>query len=348
MLTVSFSSVRDWKSCRNLWYYRRVMNLTRRRKPLPLQRGSIIHDMLEAYLKTGKVKAIKKVYAVVKEEFDLLMDEEKEYYGDLPNECYQVIMRYIRHYEELDENLNTLGVELAFGDKEIPPVEIAPGLAVRGRIDWAFEAKDGPYPGIWISDHKTAKSMIPPEKSRLFDAQTVLYYRVAPLLGLPEPTGVMFNYIPMKPPTMPKLNKDGSVSKKKINTDLETLMQFFEDNNIDPDDYPDHVERASKTQFFERRYMAKPDAICDNIITELKIIAMEMEKLKNFPYRTNPNGLACKSCEFDQLCMAELMGLDTSFILKSEYKVKEVKTDDGEEDGEENLSEEESNTGDSE
>ena len=74
----SVSKLKKWKSCRQAFYYRYVQGLTKKRAMLPLFKGKLIHQLLEALYKGESWEdELKKI----KIQFDELMEEEKEYYG---------------------------------------------------------------------------------------------------------------------------------------------------------------------------------------------------------------------------------------------------------------------------
>jgi len=326
---LSFSSIRDWKRCRQLWYYRRVEGLRKRTVALPLKRGSLIHLLLETWLKGEDWENTLAGYA---KEFDSLTEEEKEYYGDLPGEAHRIIRGYINHYK--DEVETSLAVELSFGSPEdpFPPVEILPGVFLRGRIDHVVE---NPI-GVWVQEHKTVGGQIPSESYRLFDLQTAIYSKVLPLLGYPEPVGIVFDYIKTKPPSVPQMTKQGRLSRAKIVTDHATYLQAILDNGLDPADYQEELRRASQQRFYVRKYLPKPSCLVESLLEDLRIIAAEMRRLKNFPYRNLTR--ECSFCEYEPLCSAELLNLDTEFLLKTEYMVSSREEDekpdeDGENDG---------------
>ena len=64
--------------------------------------------------------------------------------------------------------------------------------------------------------------------------------------------------------------------------------------------------------------MPKPEGMVDMLLSELQIIAKEMEHLKDFPYRLLSR--ECEYCEFYNLCQAEMMGLDTHYIKEYEFE----------------------------
>lgn len=322
---LSFSGISSWKRCRYSYYYSRVRKLKKKTAPLPLKKGSAMHTLLETHLKGNDWRKELKVF---REKFDTLMEEEKVYYGDLPGECQRIMEGYIEHWK--DYPVKTLAVEVAFGMDGVPPLEIVPGVFMKGRIDWLFRD----HRGLWVCDHKTVGREIPNESYRLQDLQTIIYSKALPMLGFERPVGCMFDYIKTKTPSKPKLLQNGTLSKsKKVGTDYRTFLEAIKEYNLKEEDYSEQLEIAKRNMYYARKYIAKPKYLVNTLLEELSIINLEIKYLKNHPYRNL--GRDCNHCSYMPLCTAEMCGLDTDFILKTEYMVddkneEEVEPEDGE------------------
>jgi len=329
---LSFSSIRDWKTCRQLSYYKRVKKLRKKRVGLPLKRGDLIHRVIEAYYKG---EWWPNVIEAAREEFAQLTEEEREFYGSLPDEVERLMTGYFKKYEGMRGN--TIGVELEFGQNRGPDIELLPGVFVRGKIDRVFSD----HRGVWVEEHKSTSMSWPTEGFRLYDLQSALYIKVVEKLKLGKPVGVVYDYIKTRPPTIPKLLKKGGLSRaKKLRTDYETYLNAIKLNGLNPADYQEELERAKQNVFYERKYLPKPDNIVNALLEELRVISIEMPRLINYPYRNLRRECETR-CEFYSLCSAEIMGLDVDFILKTEYATKL----DPEFEGGESFVEEEESTG---
>lgn len=308
---LSFSGISAWKRCRQIYWYSRVLKLKKKTKPLPLVKGSAVHAMIEAWLKGEDWhKALK----IIRKDYDKLMDEEKLLYGDLPTECERLMEGYIECWKSF--KCETLAVEVAFGMEGIIPLEIVPGVFLKGRIDWILRDNHG----IWVADHKTVKRGLPDESYRLQDLQTIIYMKALPLLGFPKPVGAMYDYILTKTPTVPKPLKNGELSKSmKVGTDYTTFMRAIKDNNLKAKDYTAQLELAKLNKFYSRKYIAKPQKLAERLLCDLEIINWEIDHLKDKPYRNL--GRDCSWCQYQTLCTAEMMGLDTTYMLKTEFEI---------------------------
>jgi hypothetical protein len=315
---LSFSSIKDWKTCRKAWHYKRVLKLSPRRKPVALRKGSAVHELLETYL-TGNSWRDK--LAEIDKEYRGLSEEDQEFYGNLPGDCERIVQGWIDHWK--DNPVETLGVEINFGGKDsvIPALEIIPGVFLQGKIDWVFKDTVA-RTGIWVCDHKTYGKSIPDESQRLNDLQTIIYSEAMPMLGFPRPTGVVFDYLKTKLPEPPKILRDGSLTKSsKVGCSHEQFMEAIQANGLNPDDYQTQLELAKANVFYDRKYIAKPKTLARTLIEELRIVNHEIKYLKDFPYRNYT--FNCKGCSFLSLCTAELNGLDTQFLLDTEYETRE-------------------------
>src|SRR5216110_2989536 len=77
------SMVSAFRRCIKQTEYKYVHRLKPLRLGSPLKRGTWIHALLEEEAKGGDWKKLHKKYTA---EFNQMFDEEKDFYGDLPNE----------------------------------------------------------------------------------------------------------------------------------------------------------------------------------------------------------------------------------------------------------------------
>jgi len=272
MYEVSFSELKTWRTCRQMYHYKYRENLEPRLKSPSLKRGAWMHSLLEAYYKEGDWR---KTHQELVKQFNELLEEEKEYYGDLPGECEYLMSLYEETYHD-----KPILVEHEF---EKFPVSPSSKVLLRGRIDLVIE---DPRRGIWLVEHKTA-SRIPNEDERLINPQVALYIPVVERILGTKVQGVVWNYIRTKIP------------KKK------------------------------ESKLLERRYMPTNEKVISQLLREVRVAAIEAKKLTNVYRSLHP--MICRTCGYKSLCMAELMGLDTNFVRRAEYKVREVRSEGVEE-----------------
>src|SRR5690606_6492214 len=130
-------------------------------------------------------------------------------------------------------------------------VDIAPGIVFTGHIDKMPMDKQG---RIWDLDHKSHKR-IPDADARYHDIQQVFYQWAAPLSGYAKLSGVVWDYIRTKPPTIPEWLKRGGLSQRQnMDTDFETYMAEVQRHNLDPADYaetPNRLKARGHIDFYQ-------------------------------------------------------------------------------------------------
>jgi hypothetical protein len=257
--------------------------------------------------------------------FNNLLLEEREYYGDLPAEVERMMLAYLYEYKDEDKEWEVLFVEETFrvNHPNGNVFEFKPDLVVR---DHATDQ-------VICWDHKTTKS-IPSAEFRMSDLQSGLYPWGLRLAGI-EVDSFGFNYIRTKPPTVPSINMDGSISKRRIDTDFRTLAAFLKGYYGDnwPKDIPDHWKTQLATlkhtnSYFKRSKMVKPKAVESRLVEELDYTTQEIiawyEFMEDEPSDDPWTRNMIKSCEWDcdfhELCLIELMGGDGKFIRKQKYQ----------------------------
>lgn len=318
---LSNSKAKTWASCQMKYKYKYVDKLRPRKTAVPLRKGSWVHKVLEDY-DSGKdwVATIKNLRDT---EYNKLFEEEKVELGDLPKEVYRMMRAYFQTYKQIDELHEVIAVEQDFMIR-IPGTKIV----VTGKIDKITRHK--PSGKIWIWEHKTMKSTPPSENFRMTDTQTALYTWVgemlAPYLNYKREDigGIIFDYIKTKPPTIPDKLKDGSTSRRKIDCDWYTYAATVRAHGNDHRDYLDMKEKLSGNVFFVRHQMAKSRTMIRNILQNMVNTGTQIQTLSPLHVVANLNWTCDRpKCEYRELCMGDLMGHDTSSMIKILYEVKE-------------------------
>lgn len=185
MYEVSFSELKTWRTCRQMYHYKYRERLEPRLKSPALKRGAWMHSLLEAYYKGEDWR---ETHQNLVKQFNELLEEEKEYYGDLPGECEYLMSLYEETYHD-----KPILVEHEF---EKFPISPSSQVLLKGRIDLVIE---DPKRGVWLVEHKTA-SRIPNEDERLVNPQVALYIPIVERILGTKIQGVLWNYIRTKIP----------------------------------------------------------------------------------------------------------------------------------------------------
>lgn len=324
---VSQSTIKNWRRCHALYDYRYVQLLERRRPILQLIRGTMIGKCLDA-IALARVVAPKgspswrKVLEPFRKQYAKMFAAEKELYGDPVVEVERIIERYEQVYADDGLDYGSVNEIAPF---ELPiKVELAPGIAFTGHIDKMPRDKQG---RIWDMDHKSHKN-IPDAEHRFSDLQQVFYQWAAPLSGYPKLTGVIWDYLRTKPPVVPEELKDGGLSQRKnMDTDHDTYMAEIKRLKLNPKDYQKMLvplKARGHMDFYLRVQLPSPSPVLvKNVVEEARTTAIEMKRVGGVD-KTRSIAYDCARCEYYNLCQAELRGLDSSFIRKSEYQINKT------------------------
>lgn len=319
ILKVSYSRIRAWRSCHRKHHYRYNENLRRKKKPIFAFIGTAIHACIEYYQEGRDWREYLVGFA---QEYDRLFSEEKVMLGDLPKELETIMENYFHFYSE-----DGLSYPKRRGRRtEIPvKVQLDQNTVFIGFIDAFPRDEEGRN---WIMDHKSFKTM-PDEDSRFSDYQLVVYYWLLPQVGYEKPDGVIWDYIRNKAPVAPEQLKDGSLSKKK-NQDTTTevymrvAVELFGEERAEKEygEFARETFEGREDKFFRRIPLPHPpQKMVDEVVGDLMESIWEIRHFgRTSKVRTMSRD--CKLCEYYGICSAELRGLDTDFMRKSDYYMK--------------------------
>lgn len=306
-IVVTNSTLKAFQRCRRQYHYKMVQRRIPKQIAIPLKRGTWMHELLEAHYNGY---GWRKRHKELTKEFNKMFEEEREFYGgDLPEICKRIMRSYCYRWKEEDAGMTWLAVEQEF---EAP---LPHGHTLKFKVDGIVEDEWGQ----WLAEHKNHKTL-PDDNYRFIDIQTARY-----VWGLNKHhgyniVGVMWNYLRMKPPGIPKLTLAGNLSKAKIETDVLTFTEALIDYGLDPRDFRDDIMRLKKhNPFFKRSRVPKPDKVIETLVKEAVYTADEIERGFK-PIRTIDRSCTF-SCSYLQPCMASLYGGDELEILESQYDI---------------------------
>lgn len=346
------SRIKLWRRCQKAYDFRYHTQpgkeLVSKYPSLPLKRGSWLHALQEAWHREwAGVKGAdwQETHGLLTTQFDLLFDEEKELYGDLPNDCRRLFNSYLRCWREEDakryrvatlKNGGGPAVEFVI---EVPLDRYRIGDSFKARIDLLVE--DIEYGGLWIWDAKWVRSL-PSFSEGMMSPQKLLYVWALRKHGYPI-HGFVYNFGRTKPPTIPRLLKRPygmlSIASKMDTTYWTYLSALKEAHGTEWKRYarmeyyqPTLLrlkERGWTDWFVRQRQPADNDqikrALGEFIVSCRDIEARRMPAPRTYDYR-------CKySCSYHEPCVAQFTGLDISGLLKTNYTLEEERYEDGRE-----------------
>ncbi len=318
------SMIKTMRHCPQQADYKYARRLKPRKLSKPLKRGTWMHHLLEEHHAGRDWEAMHRKLSA---KYNELFDEEKDFYGDLPNECRSLMESYLWHYK--DDPWAVLETEFTV-EAEFPD-----GTLYRGKVDALIENQFG----LWIVDHKT-HAKFPDQTFRLLDAQSALYLWAALKMKIPV-QGFIWNYLKTKAPSTPTLIKDGSrLSRTLGDTDWLTytraLKKMKEERGYKITAENVAFAKALKarryvpgepqlSEFFRRDILEKDNAM-------LRRVAMAAyhtsKRMHSYPFdkpdiveRNVDSGACTYRCGYTDICTTELRGGNTQFMLKNGYTV---------------------------
>ena len=307
-------------------------------KKVQLERGTWMHKLLEAHNREWagvKTKGWKKVHKKLTEAFDGLFEEEKEVYGDLPNECERLFRNYLRAWRE-DIGRYTVA-RLHDGS---PAIEFVVEASLdrwsirdpfKGQIDLLVE--DADLGGLWIWDHKNVKN-IPTDDERMRSPQNCMYVWALRKQGY-DIRGFVYNYLRTKPPTVPRVLRRntqygpaGTLSQAaRMDTDYYTYVEAIKETHGENwQEWAKRVYRGKLIQLRERQWMwyrripiPVEDEKIKQALGEFLTTVKDIER-RALKYPPRSYTYSCRwGCEYHDVCTASFAGLDISDMVKQDF-----------------------------
>lgn len=318
-LKLSHSKINTWRKCHKCYHYKYVLDLVKKKKGSALQRGGAIHECIEAF---HNGKSWHKPYQKFKEEFfKNTFVEEREVIGDLPELVKTLMENYAQWIEEKDD-LTYLMQEQEFllpltivEDDKGQKVEVL----MNGYIDSVVESNNK----VYAMERKTyAKE--PNRDFLVFNNQSGIYTWALQQLKLSQspPSGTLWEIIKAKMPSKPKLTQKGVLSKAQLDSTPLTVRRGLKELGLDPNKYDDFLKSFDYEGFFVRSLVLTNDSVVNSIMQDCRDTAQEIA-LRGPKAQDRNMNRDCSFCDYKELCQAELMGLDTNYIIKAEYQKKE-------------------------
>lgn len=322
LITVNFnqSRIKTFNRCPKQYDYKYNQHLEPKKKIRPLYLGSWVHAALETHYRDGDWKIGHEEYV---KDWNKLFEEErlalrtrgKTVGPPLPELVQRIMRSYTWYYR--DDGFKPYMVEQIL---EVPTPLVLNGkrFVFKGRLDLVMQDEEGL---LWLWDHKTASSIPPPTSFHAMDPQLMLYPWAAQEQYGIQLAGIIYNYVKSKAPSIPRLNKDGSLSRRKILTDYPTLYTFLKRNDYDPKDFA-HILRpmAKKSEFLKRYKMPREPHVTREILLDTLSRVKAIDETKRW---TRTITRDCPRCPYHDLCRAELNGFDTEPMRKMNFDIIE-------------------------
>lgn len=310
MFRTGFSKVNAWRKCNKLYEFVVVRNLQPKRRASYFLRGTILHEMLEA---RDNGKKAGEVFLKYDTQYGALFEEEREFYGEhFMDDIWRIYKGYVRTYPP-----KTAQSWVVVATEGLVRTRLTPKIEFEGHYDLRVMS-NGRH---WIADRKCMKS-IPDADERFANVQMLLYVEAWNREHDEKVSGIIWDYLRTKAPTIPEVLKSGQLTRRKdLDTDAHTYRQAIKDNGLDEDGYAyflKELEKRPPDRFYARVPLPVPSKeMTATVIEEFTQTAEAIRTAKHFPRNLT---FMCSRCEFFPLCKAELSGINAKFVEKDKYE----------------------------
>lgn len=247
-----------------------------------------------------------------------LFRSEREMYGDIIEDIRCIMSEYFEYWKR--DRMYYVGVKGKRAEHEFE-VPITNRIILTGKIDCIVK-RDGLR---LIGEHKTFNHQ-PSTDDQWRNLQSCSYTRVIDMLGWPQVDGMLWDYIHSKPPTWPKMLKNGTFGRKAINTLPSRVRQALEKEGLSEKKYTTLISMAegNRSNYFKRVITPTKPQVVDEVFTDLVNTAKEMES-RHGECRERNIDRHCAYCDYEPICRAALQGSDVDYVKKKEYTKNDKK-----------------------
>lgn len=154
--------------------------------------------------------------------------------------------------------------------------------------------------------------------SEMLNSQIAVYQHALRLkYGINAQLGIVYQ-IKRDPPRKPTLNKDKSMSRRKINSDWPTYKAALIEAGLRPEDYEEEMApKLADVEFYRPLMVFRTEQITQKFWDNLLKFARTLIKTDKFPMAL---GYSCRRCVFAALCNARIYELDTEGLFEDLYE----------------------------
>lgn len=306
---LSYSQLTEWMSCP----HRHKLSYLEGYRPVsdgvPLLFGSFFHETIAGIILEGDGNA-SLAEAVIGALDGVDSEISRELIVSTADQAYQVALRADKWLGISEGNWRTIqldGEPLVEKKLDIP----VPGWqAYVGIADWVAENLINGK--TYLIDWKTRGRLNDPKKEEL-NLQLMSYTYMLQELGVSVDSAAIVQVLSQLP-VVPKLNKNGTMSRQKIQSDWATYEEALIENDLDPAEYQDMRSKLD-TQFFDFVELYFSDGEVTNAWNEIVLptadnIRNDIERVR---YMSPWN---CRNCPFKAPCLEGLRGYDPTDTLE--------------------------------
>lgn len=325
---LSVSQMLSFMKCRKAWQYSYEKNLTPRIERPYLTIGKLCHQGMQgawtAYAYGNTIEeSIRQGIARMRAYFNryketvVLLEEEVPIIEQLLVDSEVIFTNAFNDFDPTRYKVVMLGsvpaIELHF---KLP---LAGTRGMHGFIDLIVCDKTNNQ--IWLVDYKF-RSSLSDNNDEQFNLQNTVYLKAARMLGIHCTGSMTYQYL-NTPPSIPSVNKNGTVSRAKIKTTWAQYAAFCEAVGQDPNDYAEEmIPKLAEIEWFRATKEIRSDEMVDMVWNSVvRPTASEIvRKSKKCVPSMHP--MNCRMCSFADVCQGELRGYDVQYIIDAEFMDK--------------------------
>lgn len=301
--SVSYSSDKKLVRCEYQFFYRYNQRLKPRLKSTGLFRGDWMHQLQSEHHQGKDWKP--KFHELVQKKWDKLFDEEKENYGvDFPEATFALMRHYADYWKDdwtVLHNEKRFSLLTKFG---FPIVWQSDLIVKQGKKTVLVETKN--------------KKKIPESEERMLAPQVHGYCFLLSKVGV-KIDEIIWNYIRTEPLPRPQLLKNGTLSKRKIETDRRTFLAAIKEYGITPDvSLKKHIASLPETLSLVRVTNSPNMRVGEIFVREWVERARRAQSIR---VPTHNLTRSCRwECDYTTLCQIDLQGkLDRELEIKKNF-----------------------------
>lgn len=324
---ISYSRLAEWTTCRYRWKLRYIDHITRRVDFRAPTLGSAVHvgmacgllekdyvagidQWKEEYLQKHILEIADGVDELIAETTGCLNQEIEDMTNEVTSTAKEITGRALKVFGP-DQWEPVLFNKAPMVEIELR-VPIRGWGGYRGILDLVAKEKSTGF--VWVVDHKVRNQLQPVEAEEV-NLQMASYQYLALRHGI-QTIGSLTNQILAKVPSIPQLNKNGTMSRARIATDWSTYKQALISNNLDPEDYAEEMVDKLNVEFQrESRAYRSEEEVRNTWSNVIQKTAWDMTR-KSPHYWRKMGHMNCQSCWARDFCLEELRGGDTEYLLR--------------------------------
>lgn len=307
--SVSYSSDKTLARCEMQYHLKYEQNLRPRLKKQGIWRGEWMHELQAAHYRmiSGQKTSWKVRFEEMKSGlWNKLFDEEKEMYGeDFPDVIYGLMEHYVEHWKgdkrwKIEHIEKKFSLDTKFG---FPVRMIGDLIVMDGKHRVLVETKN--------------KKDIPESNERIMAPQVHGYCYLLERLGF-HIDRILWNYVRTTKVSEPKINKDGSISKRKIDTDRRTYLRVMNENGIEiTKGLEDYIDSLPETLSLKRISNSPNLLVGESFVRDWINRGRRAQGIKN-PIRNFTRSCGWE-CDFYELCQKQLLREPTANYIKQKF-----------------------------